>query len=501
MKKMEANNFFNQKNIQQFNPAYLCIVVLTFFFTVCCSAQLQQSRFDSLIKQYQQLNWNGVLLIGNKDKITYSATLGFSNRETRAPMQLNTAFKTESVGKMFTAIRILQLIKAGKLSLSSSVAKLLPDWKIPNADKMTIQHLLTHTSGLSSQWEHPAYEFGKIYTRNDIKKFIEEAPVIFTTPGERSYYSNSGYVLLEEIITNTDNMSFEESIKKNVFYVAGMQQTRSLNDSVLPSNAARPYYQITEKLFSPDITKYGDGKASGAGGWISTAEDLFLFAQAYLNEKLLPKEWMEIQLTNNHTIDSSSPYRRLGMAVLKDKPEKTFIAGHNGGGKGFTIDVYFDYYKGDIVVWCSNQHGAAYELTGRAFAILNNKKYNKPIHADRIRLADWLLKQPTNNIPVITDSVLSQLNINAASEFLFFSVFDNLREVHEYRAAKAAISTGRERFPSSAYMWIKSGENALNLNEGVEAKRYFEKAFLLAEENKDSALITVIKQKIASCPK
>lgn len=498
---MELNNFFNQKNIKEFSPAYLCVVILTFFLSVCCSAQLQQSRFDSLIKQYEQLNWNGVLLIGNKDKITYSAALGYSNRETYAPMQLNTAFKTESVGKMFTAIRILQLIKAGKLSLSSTVAKLLPDWKIPNADKMTIQHLLTHTSGLSSQWEHPAYEFGKIYTQAELKKIIEEAPVIFNTPGERSYYSNSGYVLLEEIITNTDSTSFEQTIKENIFSVAGMRHTRSLNDSVLPSNTARPYYQITDKRFTPDDTKYGDGKASGAGGWISTAEDLFLFAQAYLNEKLLPREWMEIQLTNNHTIDSSSPYRRLGMAVLKDRPEKTFIAGHNGGGKGFTIDVYFDYYKGDIVVWCSNQYGAAYELTARAFAILNNKRYDKPIHPDRIRLADWLLKQPANDIPVITDSVLSQLNIKTANEFLFFSVFDNLTLVHEHRAAKAVIRAGRERFPSTVYMWIKSGENALDLNEGTEAKKYFEKAYLLAEEKKDNALMTVIKQKLAACQK
>lgn len=498
---MEANNFLNQKKIKEFSPAYLCVVILTFFFTVCSSAQLQQSRFDSLIKQYEQLNWNGVLLIGNKDKITYSATLGYSNRETRAPMQLNTAFKTESVGKMFTAIRILQLIEAGKLSLSSTVAKLLPDWKIPNADKMTIQHLLTHTSGLSSQWEHPAYEFGRIYSQEELKKIIEEAPVIFNTPGERSYYSNSGYVLLEEIIANTDNTSFEQSIKENIFSIAGMRHTRSLNDSVLPSNAARPYYQITDKRFTPDDTKYGDGKASGAGGWISTAEDLFLFAQAYLNEKLLPRKWMEIQLTNNHTIDSSSPYRRLGMAVLKDRPEKTFIAGHNGGGKGFTIDVYFDYYKGDIVVWCSNQYGAAYELTARAFAILNNKRYDKPIHPDRIRLADWLLKQPANDIPVITDPVLSQLNIKTANEFLFFSVFDNLTLVHEHRAARAVIRAGRERFPSTVYMWIKSGENAMQLNEGTEAKKYFEKAYLLAEEKKDNALMTVIKQKLAACQK
>jgi CubicO group peptidase (beta-lactamase class C family) len=498
---MEANNFLNQKKIKEFSPAYLCVVILTFFLTVCSSAQLQQSRFDSLIKQYEQLNWNGVLLIGNKHKITYSATLGYSNRETRVPMQLNTAFKTESVGKMFTAIRILQLIEAGKLSLSSTVAKLLPDWKIPNADKMTIQHLLTHTSGLSSQWEHPAYEFGRIYSQAELKKIIEEAPVIFNTPGERSYYSNSGYVLLEEIIANTDNTSFEQSIKDNIFSIAGMRHTRSLNDSVLPSNAARPYYQITDKRFTPDDTKYGDGKASGAGGWISTAEDLFLFAQAYLNEKLLPRKWMEIQLTNNHTIDSSSPYRRLGMAVLKDRPEKTFIAGHNGGGKGFTIDVYFDYYKGDIVVWCSNQYGAAYELTARAFAILNNKRYDKPIHPDRIRLADWLLKQPANDIPVITDPVLSQLNIKTANEFLFFSVFDNLTLVHEHRAARAVIRAGRERFPSTVYMWIKSGENAMQLNEGTEAKKYFEKAYLLAEEKKDNALMTVIKQKLAACQK
>lgn len=488
---------FSPKQIIRNGSGKLLVSILFLFTQFVPRAQNQQAVFDSLVREYRQLNWNGVIYAGNKETLLYSKAFGYASLEQRKPMELNTLFKTESVGKMFTATRILQLAAAGKLKLSGTVAELLPEWNIPNAASITIRHLLTHSSGLSSPWEHPDYVFGKIYSKSELKKIIEEAPVIFNKPGEGNYYSNSGYMLMEEMIAKLDDQSFESSIQDHIFNPSGMKFTRSLNDSVLPASAAQPYYQVTADRFAPDNTRYGDGKASGAGGWMSTAGDLYLFARAWLNEKLLPRKWMEIQITNDGTVDSSSAFRRFGMAMLKERPPQTFILGHNGGGKGFSADVYFDYYKGDIVVFCSNQYAAGYDLTKRAFAILNKLPWNPPVQPDRIRLAGWLLNKAQEEIPPLNDAIFKELNIAQPGEFLFYSVFDNVTELGEHRAAAAVIQAGREKFPLSAYMWIKSGENAVAMNKKEDAEKYFGKALKLAEENKEKDLITVISKKMA----
>lgn len=460
-----------------------------------CSIQAQDKldAFDTLISKYASLNWSGVVLVGNNKELIYKKAFGYADREQKRPVQLNTPFKTESVGKMFTAVRIMQLISEGKLKLTNTVAELLPEWSIPNADKIQIKHMLNHTSGLSSPWEHPEFEFGKVYSKAALKKIIETAHIAFDTPGKRRYYSNSAYILLEEVIVKQDKQSFESSIREHIFNPAGMKQTRYLNDSILPADGALPYYQISTNKFVKDDTRYGDGKASGAGGWMSTAEDLFSFAKAYLNEKLLPADWMKVQITNDYTLADSIPDARFGLHTLRGAPKNSFVIGHNGGGKGFSVDVYFDVYAKNIVVYCSNLYGVGYALTTKAFHVLNNQRYPEPAPPSRVKLADWLLANPSADS--ITNSVFRQLEINDANDYLFFNVFDNLTLANEHKAAEKVMKICREKYPALVYSWVKSGENALALNNTVEAKNYFSKAYTLAEEQKDEEAKKMLKGK------
>lgn len=460
---------------------------------ISSQAQDKRAALDTLITKYASLNWSGVILVGNNKELIYKKAFGHANREQQKPVQLNTPFKTESVGKMFTAVRIMQLISEGKLNLNKTVAELLPDWSIPNADKIQIKHMLNHTSGLSSPWEHPEFEFGKVYSKAALKKIIETAHIAFDTPGKRRYYSNSAYILLEEIIAKLDGQSFEFSIREHIFNPAGMTHTRFLNDSILPADGALPYYQISTNKFVKDDTRYGDGKASGAGGWMSTAEDLYLFAKAYLNEKLLTSEWMKVQITNDHTLADSLPDTRFGLHTLRGAPKNSFVIGHNGGGKGFSVDVYFDIYTKNIVVFCSNLYGVGYALTTKAFHVLNNQRYPEPTPPSRVKLADWLLANP--GVDSITNGVFRQLEINDANDYLFFNVFDNLTLANEHKAAEKVMKICREKYPTLIYSWVKSGENAMALKNTTEAKKYFSKAYSLAEEQKDEEAKKMLKEK------
>ena len=112
-----------------------------------------QKRFDSLTAAYEQNGYHGVILVAKGNEVLYERGYGMANFEKKIRHTPNTLFKTESVGKMFTAVSILQLVESGQLSLDQTIKELLPESKLKNADKITIHHLLTHTSGMQSPWD------------------------------------------------------------------------------------------------------------------------------------------------------------------------------------------------------------------------------------------------------------------------------------------------------------------------------------------------------------
>src|ERR1044071_3562961 len=153
-----------------------------------------QSYFDSLATENKL---SGVVLVA-KDGITVaSKAAGIANQATKAPIDPNTKFNLGSMNKMFTAVAVAQLAQAGKLSFEDTVGKHLPDY--PNrevAEKVTIHHLLTHTSGLGSYWnaKFDARRSGIKTVADYLSLFADEPGAV--DPGQRFKYSNSGFVVL-----------------------------------------------------------------------------------------------------------------------------------------------------------------------------------------------------------------------------------------------------------------------------------------------------------------
>lgn len=140
-------------------------------------------RLERLASDYEKNNYHGVILIAKGDRVVFERAYGYANWEAKIRHTPQTRFKTESFGKMFTAVAIQQLVDACKLSLTSTVKDILPRLALKNAEKITIHQLLSHTSGLTDPWSHPKFEFGKNYARTDMERFILEAPRAFEQPG------------------------------------------------------------------------------------------------------------------------------------------------------------------------------------------------------------------------------------------------------------------------------------------------------------------------------
>jgi len=470
---------------------FLCIV-----FQLTAQDRLHK-RLDSLTQEYQNKNFNGVVLIGKGDRIIYQKAFGFANLEKKTPMSVDRLFKTESVGKMFTATRIMQLVEQGKVSLTDPLALHLPEWKIKNADRITIHHLLNHTSGLTSPWDSPEYNFHKVYTNEELKSLLEVQPLAFEQPGERFYYSNTGYILLGEIIAKFDKKPFDAAMRNSIFKTAGMKKTDHLNDTIMPAHAAQPYFFFSSKDFVPYNKGIGP-KASAAGGWIASAEELFRFTSTYMKGAYLQPETRKIQYTANGTKDISKKgyYYSYGFEVLNDDVAagKTII-GHNGGGAGFSVDAYFEPESGYSVIMCSNMYGTGRSITGNYFNILFNQPVRKVQQGTIIRSVDMILEKGIDFLVQQPDSFFNAVAAKPSVRLLN-NITENLAEIKRFEDAEKVLAVAKNMFPQAPELLYVNGNILSQQNKNEAAKAVYLQAEQMATEAKNDSMLQAIRQKL-----
>ena len=163
----------------------------------------------------------GEFLVSKAGKIIYQKSFGKANIESDVNLSSEDIFQIGSMTKQFTAISILILEEKGKLNISDQVSKYIPDY--PMGEKITLHHLLTHTSGIKdfTKMKSLGEISQKEMTPKMIVDFFKNEPIDFA-PGEKFVYNNSGYVLLGYIIELVSGEEYEEFIQKNIFDKAGM---------------------------------------------------------------------------------------------------------------------------------------------------------------------------------------------------------------------------------------------------------------------------------------
>ncbi len=186
---------------------------------------------------------------------------GLANVEHDSPVTDHTIFQSGSLGKQFTAAVIMLLVEDGKLSLSDALTKFYPDapatWQA-----ITIQHLLTHTSGI------PDYTDGQIdnrrdYTEDDLARLAFTMPLDFT-PGDQWKYSNTGYVLLGGIVRKASGRFYGDLLKERVFAPLGMTTARVISEADIVPKRASGYRLADDRLqnqdwVSPTLNTTADG--------------------------------------------------------------------------------------------------------------------------------------------------------------------------------------------------------------------------------------------------
>lgn len=309
-------------------------------------------------------DFSGVVLVARGERIILHEAFGIADRDHNVPVEPLTKFQIASVGKMFTATAIMQLIDAGKLTLDTTLLEVLPDY--PDRDvaaKIRVRHLLNHSAGLGSLFDRPKYERLRRYERHaDFFPIFAGEPLLFE-PGARSSYSNEGYVVLGAIIEKLSGLTWDDYMKRHVFTPAGMQDMKSWAlDEVVPKRAVGYLLPDTDPFgYQPRRPNWTFAGLHGnaAGGQYGHAFDLFRFLRALRANKLASAERVAEFTTHQ------PPRRNYGFGFTVKKVGDATVIGHTGGGGNSGIDNAAWMIGDWTVVVQSNYESAANAIADR----------------------------------------------------------------------------------------------------------------------------------------
>lgn len=331
------------------------LLVLVVFLLVVPQlvAATHVEKIDGLISAYNKLHYfNGSALVAETGKVVLRKGYGLANMEWQIPNAPDTKFRLGSITKQFTSMVVMQLVNEGKINLDEKITTYLPDYRKDTGDKVTVRHLLTHTSGIPSYTAIPGFFQNESRNPYEVAAFIKKfaSGDLEFEPGSQFSYDNSGYFLLGAIIEKVTGKTYEQALRERIFDPLGMKDTGYDKWSALIPKRATGY-RLTPDGY--ENAPYLDMTIPyAAGSLYSTVDDMVRWDRALYTDKLLPaalKQTMFTPYKNNYAF---------GWFVNKlklddDKTELPMIT-HGGGINGFnTVELRFPDTQ-DLVVLLDN---------------------------------------------------------------------------------------------------------------------------------------------------
>jgi CubicO group peptidase (beta-lactamase class C family) len=320
------------------------LVVISSTWWADMGGESEVKQLDSFVqKQVDADEFSGCVLVAKDWKPIFRKAYGLACRRFNIPNQIDTKFNLGSCNKAFTQVAIVQFAEHGKLSLEDYVSQHLPNYPSSVANKVTINHLLSHTSGLGDYFNEK-FETSrhKLRTVDDFLSLFINDPLSFE-PGTKVQYSNAGYVVLGKIIEVLSGQDYYEYVRKHIYRLAGMNDTDHYELDLPIPNLAMGYTKMSETENIREGPRRNNiffigVKGSPAGGGYSTVDDMLKFCTALCSCKLLNPEYTELVLR---------PKR-----VQTTKEARPRIFGHAGGfaGVGSIFKIYLDLGYVSIVL-------------------------------------------------------------------------------------------------------------------------------------------------------
>jgi CubicO group peptidase (beta-lactamase class C family) len=308
---------------------------------------------DYIGRQMEQLRLPGLALaIVQNGEVKAVRTYGKADLELDAPVTHDTVFEIGSVTKQFTAAAVMMLVEDGKLRLDDSIATHLPE--VPEAWRaITIRHLLTHSSGLQEylsleEVADQAHTLGhremtRLFTRRIKQEFL---------PGETWAYSNTGYLLVGDIIERVSEQSYWDFLRRRVFGPAGMHATRSSEPQAIIRFRANGYGWTDGAYENRSALSEA---AYSAGAIVSTIGDMARWAIALhvgglLSNASRDQSWTPLTVTRGRVPPFSYGF---GWVIDRERGHRALF--HSGGTPGFSSAIRHYPDDGVTVIVLANR--------------------------------------------------------------------------------------------------------------------------------------------------
>jgi CubicO group peptidase (beta-lactamase class C family) len=412
----------------------ILFILLTFICTLY--PQDKFSKIDELLIQYYEYGlFNGTALVAEDGKIILSKGYGLANLEWKVPNSPDTKFRIGSISKQFTASIIMQLVEEGKINLDATITEYLPDYRKDTGDKVTIHHLLTHTSGITSYTNLPNAWIDSLRNHYDKDYFIKHfhSSDLEFEPGTKFSYNNTGYYLLAIISEKVTGKDFGKLLKEKIFEPAGMTNTGSEDDEYVIEKKASGYLKFGNQ-FNADRYMYMPN-TMGAGHMYSTVEDLLKWDQILYTDKILSEESKEKMFTpflSDYGYGWGIYWRK-----LSDSDSIKNVS-HSGGINGFNTNFTRFVDKNQTVILFNNTGNAPLgEMTTEIAKILNGFDFTLP-------------KEPAVNI------LVNKIETNGVEETV--SLFKKL-----FKEEKENYNFSEQQINSLGYNYLHQDEVDLAL--------------------------------------
>jgi CubicO group peptidase (beta-lactamase class C family) len=253
------------------------------------AAQIPTARIDSIFARYDRADSPGCAVgVFRNGEMAYARGYGMANLELGIRIAPEHVFYVGSVSKQFTAMSIALLAKDGRLSLDDDVRKFIPELPEFGGRRLTIRHLVHHTSGLREKWDLMAMgglRDGDVVTQQDVLQLVSRQQDLNFAPGDEHLYNNTAYDLLSTIVQRASSKAIGDFARERIFAPLGMTHTRYVSDRalVLPGRAHAYAARRGGGWSSANVSHV---ETTGSGGVYSTLGDLLKWDASFYSHAL-----------------------------------------------------------------------------------------------------------------------------------------------------------------------------------------------------------------------
>ncbi len=337
-------------------------------------------KIDKLLTEYTATGrFNGSALIASHNKILLAKGYGYKDFNAGTLNDSSTVYQIASVTKQFTSAVIMRLVELHKLSLSDKLNKFYPDF--PKGGSITIENLLTHTSGIFD-WTK-SINFSPT-NEQSLVGFLKTKALDFP-PGTKWDYSNSNYSLLGYIIEKVTGISYEDAVRKFIFIPLQMTHSGFDFKNLRSKDKATGYSVFSDSAKVPGAL-YDSVGPYAAGEIYSTVGDLYKWHKGLQSYKVISRTSLERAYT---------PFKdHYGYGWIIDSLFNRRITSHSGDISGFSSNLARISEDNVFVILLNNKEGSGLEaITRDIFAVLYDQPYSLPVKRHPVKLDEEILKK------------------------------------------------------------------------------------------------------------